>query len=605
MGVRIFIFIIFIILELLLLSQIDNYFENEKNSELRLKEFIAKNQYDSITNYLKELADNSYRGFVDNRLDIKEAFAQRDRKHLYKLFKDDYKHLQLLGFKQVQFHLPNSDSFLRMHAPNRYGDNLTDIRYSVNFTNKYQRNSSGIETGRVLPGYRYVYPVFFNKQHVGSVEFSFGINKVIDKLESMYETNINFLTEKRLFNRKVFADYRDNYVESMEHSGYVALKNRYQNSFLQKDTYSQDMRKEIFDKISSNKLFSLELVAKSEDKDNIYKSATFLPIQNVEGTSIFYFVFYQDAPKLAKIQKDSFYKPILFSFILLIIFAIIFILIVRNEENVKAQKESKKLLDEIKQMNGNLENIVKEQVEDIRKKEQLLIQQSKLATLGEMLGNIAHQWRQPLNSISLYKELIIDDYYEETLDDDKIEEFDESVDGLLQYMSKTIDDFRNFFIPSKDKVKFTLTKSIDEILNIVNAQLKSNNIHLLVKNHYEDEVTINGYPNEFKQVVMNIISNSKDAIMKLQHDGKIQDGQIVIDLYKNENNIKIDISDNGGGIPEDIINKIFEPYFTTKFKSQGTGLGLYMAKTIVEKNMAGTLSVKNSEDGAVFTIIFS
>jgi signal transduction histidine kinase len=264
-------------------------------------------------------------------------------------------------------------------------------------------------------------------------------------------------------------------------------------------------------------------------------------------------------------------------------------------------KDSK---DRLKRLNDDLEDRIESKIEELRKKEQLLIQQSKLATLGEMIGNIAHQWRQPLNALSLKKELMIDDYYEKLLTDAVIEKFDVEVDNLLQHMSKTIDDFRNFFIPSKEKVDFELIKSIGEILNIVNAQLDNHDIKLIIKNHYKSDITLNGYPNEFKQVIVNIITNAKDAIIKRQEQKEIIDGVVVIDLYKNDEQIKIDISDNGGGIPEDIIHRVFEPYFTTKFQTQGTGLGLYMSKTIIETNMKGALSVKNGDDGAVFSIVF-
>jgi PAS domain S-box-containing protein len=264
---------------------------------------------------------------------------------------------------------------------------------------------------------------------------------------------------------------------------------------------------------------------------------------------------------------------------------------------------TKQLEENLRNLNENLEKEVQTQLQELREKEQILIQQSKLATMGEMIGNIAHQWRQPLNSLSLKKDILIDSYYAKELNDDEVDEFDNKVDDLLQYMSKTIDDFRNFFVPTKEKVYFDLLKSVDEILNIVSTQLQNHQIKLVVNNNDNNAIELLGYPNEFKQVIINLINNSKDAIMNRQSKKEIIDGEILIDLhFDNRQNIEVIVKDNGGGIPQDILNKIFEPYFTTKFKSQGTGLGLYMSKTIIEKNMNGSLLAENIDDGAKFII---
>jgi two-component system CheB/CheR fusion protein len=257
----------------------------------------------------------------------------------------------------------------------------------------------------------------------------------------------------------------------------------------------------------------------------------------------------------------------------------------------------KEMQEEITKLNINLKNEIEKQVKEIREKEQLLVQQSKMASMGEMIGAIAHQWRQPLNTLSIRKDALIDSYYEKDIDDSVVAEFDEKSSELIKYMSKTIDDFRNFFMPSKEKDKFDIIKEVDTAIYMINAQLHNN--HIEIKKDYEYEyIYIYGYKNEFKQVLINIINNAKDAII----NNNIQNGIISIKIYISNSRVTIDISDNAGGIAEDIINKIFEPYFTTKFNSQGTGLGLYMAKTIIEKNMDGILKVENTNSGAKFTI---
>lgn len=226
-----------------------------------------------------------------------------------------------------------------------------------------------------------------------------------------------------------------------------------------------------------------------------------------------------------------------------------------------------------------------------------LQQQSKLASLGEMIGNIAHQWRQPLNQISALKDGIVEDYRFNELSDERVDEFNKNIDKVLRYMSRTIDDFRNFFATSKEKIVFDVLEYIRESISIVSASLTNRNIELSVV-HNQNCIVTEGFPNEFTQVIINLVNNSKDAIIS----NKIENGKINIEVEQLLDKVVIVFSDNAGGIPEEIIARIFEPYFTTKFASQGTGLGLYMSKNIIEANMHGHLSVRNIPGGAQFTI---
>jgi C4-dicarboxylate-specific signal transduction histidine kinase len=268
-----------------------------------------------------------------------------------------------------------------------------------------------------------------------------------------------------------------------------------------------------------------------------------------------------------------------------------------EESNQKLQDSEEEILI----MNDNLKEMVETKIVEIRKKDDLLLEQSKLAMMGEMIGNIAHQWRQPLNSISIVKEEMVINYFDDDLTKEEMKEFSQNIDEILLYMSNTIDDFRNFFISSKEKSDFNVLKSLSSVKNIVSAQLNSNNIELKINNNENKELYINGYQSEFNQVLINIINNAKDAVIK---NSAIENGKISVDLYLDYlyQEVVIKISDNGGGIDDDILVKIFEPYFTTKFESQGTGIGLYMSKTIIEKSFAGKLDATNSKNGAVFTI---
>lgn len=296
----------------------------------------------------------------------------------------------------------------------------------------------------------------------------------------------------------------------------------------------------------------------------------------------------------------------------------------RNLEE-KVKEKTRELVD----INENLEQRVEEEIKKQRSQEQLLIQQSRLAAMGEMIGAIAHQWRQPLTVLSLHIQNIQDVYENEKIDQEYIDSLVSKSMKNIQYMSRTIDDFRNFFAPSKHKTVFNIPEAVQEILNILYPTLKNNNVHLDLSCSVTDEtghtdkvflkddavlsessciqnpyLMTNGYSNEFKQVIINIISNAKDAIKQCIEEKNLINGEglIVIRYSLQDENILIEIEDNGGGIPEKMRERIFDPYFTTKGPDKGTGIGLFMSKTIIEKNMGGQLSVENTKAGACFTI---
>jgi len=230
--------------------------------------------------------------------------------------------------------------------------------------------------------------------------------------------------------------------------------------------------------------------------------------------------------------------------------------------------------------------------EEKAKQQNMLIQKSKMAAMGEMIGNIAHQWRQPLSQVSgLF--LDIESAYEfKELDKKYLTKRIDEANDLLEYMSKTIDDFRNFFNPNSLKEDFFIEEAVQSALKIVNATLQHNNIKIDIE---EDiDIKLHGYKNEYAQVIVNIISNAKDILI----DRKIENPQIKI-YMKDINTLCIE--DNAGGVDKEIIDKIFDPYFTTKY-DYGTGIGLYMTKLIIEEKMNGTINVNNSQNGAVFSI---
>ena len=262
---------------------------------------------------------------------------------------------------------------------------------------------------------------------------------------------------------------------------------------------------------------------------------------------------------------------------------------------LKLEDEVKRKTQELQELNKNLQKSVDKQVIEIRKKDQALMQQAKMAAMGEMIGAIAHQWRQPLNVLGLNIQLLIDMAEDKQCSVEEVEVFVEKNMKTINFMSNTIDDFRNFFREDKEKKMFNVKDAIESIISLQKDQLKNHNIELILELH---PIDIFGFRNEFIQVILNIISNARDAI----DENNIENGKISIRNEKVDENLKIVIQDNGGGVPLDVVNRVFEPYFTTKEQGKGTGMGLYMSKEILE-HMQGTITCKNVNDGAMFEII--
>jgi len=237
---------------------------------------------------------------------------------------------------------------------------------------------------------------------------------------------------------------------------------------------------------------------------------------------------------------------------------------------------------------------------ELQEKQAIMFQQSKLASMGEMVGNIAHQWRQPLNALSLVIQNI-DIYYESgMLDKTTIDRTVEKGERLINSMSSTIDDFRDFYKPNKEKELFFIEKAIEKAYTIIKSNLINNGIDYKID--IEDpSLQINGFSNEFSQVIINLFSNARDVLI----ERKTIDATIMVHVYTKKDTIYVDVSDNGGGINDDKIDRIFEPYFTTKEEGKGTGIGLYMSKNIIESHMEGTLSAHNNDTGACLRIELS
>ena len=262
--------------------------------------------------------------------------------------------------------------------------------------------------------------------------------------------------------------------------------------------------------------------------------------------------------------------------------------------------QQRELEEELELLNINLEQRVKEEVEKNQKQNQQMLQQSRLAQMGEMISMIAHQWRQPLNAISLTSSNLQVKLMMDNVDHEFFKKEIELIDEYSQHLSKTIDDFRGFFKEHKEKEITTLDYIVNSTLDIVKVSVENKNIKVITD--LTCHVEFESYPNEIKQVVLNIIKNAEDVLLEM----KIENATIAIQTLCDEDkkDKQLIIKDNAGGIQEDIMDKIFDPYFSTKLGKDGTGLGLYMSKIIIEEHCGGKLSVSNDDEGAVFRINF-
>ena len=319
----------------------------------------------------------------------------------------------------------------------------------------------------------------------------------------------------------------------------------------------------------------------TKDKKTVYLNTTITPILDDFGNIIEFIAIRYDVTFEVELKKSLEQKE-------------------KELEELNQNLELKVLeqTKQLKELNKTLEKRVQEEISKNDEKQKLLFWQSRMASLGQMLGNIAHQWRQPLTELNLtlfnMKKASLNK------DEKKVEELYKESKNLISGMSSTIEDFTNFFNPLKEKKSFEIKDVINEVLTILKKVIEQEEIKIKV------DVPINykvlGVSNELAQVLINLIQNSKDAFRQ----NEIKDKNIFISLKEKKNldkkSVILEIEDNAGGIKEENLDSIFEPYFTTKHKSQGTGLGLFMSKMIIEKSLEGTLSHRNSKNGSIFTI---
>lgn len=494
-------------------------------------------------------------------LSVREAFANKNREKLYSIVKNDYERMLKSNkyLKIITFRLSDGSAFLRVHKPEMYGDSLNTKRKIILDSIYTQKRQFGFEIGKLKMTHRVVTPVFYDNKLVGVVEVGIEPEYIIEKMNNIF--NI----ESSLFVKN------DNMSVSMHKFG---------------DNYKYAINDYVFVRGSSvvkNNLSEIDLDKKeskiSLDGKNYYIDS--IELLDYKGNVAAKMLISYDLAKYTKEFDEMLEKNILITLLLIVILFIIL--------NIG--------------LNYFLKKIDKLYI-NILKKDKMLLQQSKLASMGEMVGNIAHQWRQPLNVISTSASALKVENELGVLSDENL---NSTIDGIVnntKYLSQTINDFMDFVRNDKKVVSFNIKDNINKNLEILKGSLKIHQINMIVE--CKDEY-LKGFPNQLTQVFVNIIHNAKDALKEKD----IEDRYIFVTTEKvDDNTLEIRIKDNAKGIDEKIIDKIFDPYFTTKADSQGTGLGLYMSYRIVNESMKGRITAENVEyeykgekfKGALFTL---
>jgi nitrogen-specific signal transduction histidine kinase len=655
-------------------------------------------EYNSIYDKNRDIANTVYNTIIQDN-EVLNYFENGQREKLKKYLLKKFNYLKdNLHVRQLHFHTKDSSSFLRMHKPSKYGDSLIGIRDSVEYVNKYLKPFDSFEEGRIVNGFRFVYPLFNkDKQHIGSIEISFSAKSFISKYKQLFKKDqINFLISQNTINDKVFESEQSNYIKSPVNNFYFDKEILHEANKGDYTVYEQLKDQKAFEYISKQILKGKPFLYHFKENNELI---IFIPVTNKINGKIIGSISVTEDDGIVNDINNSFYLFLSIS-ILSIFFILIFIYReLLSKQNLKEQKEiNQKILDSQKSiisltdgtslvkcnkalldffgekstksfkdkyncicnyfekdenkqylqktMNGKswveylLQNKNSETLAKIKKQsdgsihifkveihsyglkndlyiislfditnlknmEQQVVQSEKMASLGEMIGNIAHQWRQPLSIISTGASGLLIQKENEILSDEVFKETCELIDKNAQFLSKTIDDFRNYIKGDTKIESFGINEDIESFLQLVDPTIKDSNIVILKE--LENDTMIMGYPRELVQCFINIFNNSKDA---LNQNNDEDEKFILISQKKTKNGVVVKFIDNGGGIDENIINKVFEPYFTTKHQSQGTGLGLHMTYNLIVNSMKGDIKVSSEEvvfndkryNGTCFTI---
>jgi len=546
----------------------------------------------------KYIANDIYKSIIRNSDAIKflkQSYTatkeqnDKNRKALYSQLQEQYKTAHKQGIVVFQFVDKNNISFLRIHKPSKYGDDLTNIRADFKYVNETKKPIRAFTQGRTTHAFRNTFPLFDKQNnHIGALELSFSSENYQWYLNKVSGIHSNFLVDKDIFDTNAWKreDMIVKYTQSSENKRFMlALSEDYtkESCVIENSKQLAPIHNNIIKKMELSKSFSSYVEYKNKPV-----VISFLPIKNMENKSVAWIVAYTNSELIKSTICFIVITRVVLFFISIIL---IYFLVIQIRDKEKIEQQAKQAIKD------KLE--IERTIEINKQHQQQIFEQSKSAQMGDMIGNIAHQWRQPLSVISTAASgIIMRKEYGIDIDDEKEKEVLKSIVDTTQFLSSTIDTFRNYLKEKKVEKEVILQERINNALYITSASLENNYIKVINEIDKVEPIKINLILGELSQVIINILNNAKDVII----ENKINDGFIKISLKKDKDKAIISIQDNAGGIPKDNLSKIFNPYFTTKHQSQGTGLGLYMSKEIIEKHLNGKLYAKNIDNGAVFNI---
>ncbi len=528
---------------------------------------------------------------IINRMDDEddEALKRKYRIVIKDILRSSYEHLNKLGFVQMQFHDKYGKSLLRFSNEDIYDDSLIYARPSIKKMVEEQTEFSGFEVGKLQSGIRYLYPIFDERKYIGSFETVLNPMYVGRELEKKLGGNFHFLIKKNTIEKNTLGSFSDTYRTSDISEEFYEIK---QDSRIKPEQTISIT--DTFPKIDEIKtpILTYDTYGFQDYLVGIY------PIHSISGEIESYFIFSKKSNELFGFTKDTILEISAFSIVLLIIYKLLTNL--QRERNIAVlhREETDRLNKKLNELNKNLEENIKNEVEKNREKDLLILEQSRYATMGELLNNISHQWRQPLSGISLGIESIGEMLDEEVIDKEFIGKTIEHTVKEIEYLSKTIDGFRKYFAIKNEKKRVNLKKELESIIKLISSKSTIKSQTRVIG--AELELIINF--SELSQVCINILNNSFDKFEELQKHNPDFIGDINIEISRDENFLTLALEDNGGGIKPEIIDKIYEPYFTTKFQSRGTGIGLYMCKIVMENHLKGSIRAYNKTRGACFEL---
>ena len=596
-----------------------NTLKNHYNIFLYTKSMQADKIYKDIQNNNK-LTSLIYK--LSNNLTNLEY-----RTALHNILNNNILNSQINGLQIIS---PLNKSILRSFYPSKYNDNISRIRKDIVYVNKTKKKTFGFHSGRVKNGFRYIYPLFHivnhKKIYIGALDISYSSDQLQHFLTNISKIHTHFLISKDIFytlDRNI-KDFNLYYATSAENNNALLKltpKHPIGKCVLDNHVKLTKIQNIINEKMNTSKEFSVHNLHNSYNGK--IKLISFYPIKNnIDNNIVSWLVSYEYNPHLKYLLSIQMtYYIIAFILVFFICYTIFHIIrgqiileklvLIKTKELQLSNKNLELIVNnktkELISLNNSLEEKIIKEVNKSKYKDQQLLEQSKMAALGEMIANIAHQWRQPLSIIStsatgmkMFNEI-------GKLDSLKLNKNCDLINEHAQYLSNTIDDFKNFIQNKNIKKEFYLKDSISRLLLLMDGTFKSNHITTII--NLKNNINLNSYENELIQCLINISNNSKDALLENNISNKL----LFITIFKDKNNAIIKLYDNAGGIDNKIINKIFEPYFTTKHKTQGTGLGLHMTYNLIKNGIKGNIKVKNHTftynnieyTGACFTIVIS